>query len=159
MNDWSRLQIGGETAESWNGTPRLDGVRVLVVESVPHIGELVAAALGQCGARVTAVNSAVEGLAVLKRERPDALVSGLSMPDKDGYWLIREVRNLAPDQGGTVPAAAFTGCTSFKDRLSALRAGFQFHIPRPTNLRKLAEVFARLSRLHSEAGARTQHNA
>jgi CheY-like chemotaxis protein len=130
-----------------------------VVESVPQIRELVADALGQCGARVTVVNSAVEGLAVLKRERPDALVSGLSMPDKDGYWLIREVRNLTPDQGGTVPAAAFTGCTSFKDRLNALRAGFQFHIAKPANLRKLAEVVARLSRLHSEAGARTQHNA
>jgi CheY-like chemotaxis protein len=153
MNDWSRLDLGHETARSWNGSPRLDGVRVLVVESVPQIRELVADALGQCGAQVTAVNSAVEGLALLKQERPDALVSGLFMPEKDGYWLIREVRNLPPDQGGTVPAAAFTGCTSFEDRLHALRAGFHFHIPKPADLGKLAEVVALLSRLESEAGA------
>jgi CheY-like chemotaxis protein len=126
---------------------------VLLVENVPHIRELVADALGQCGAHVTAVKSAVEGLALLKRERPDALVSGLFMPDRDGYWLIREVRNLPPDQGGTVPAAAFTGCTSFEDRLNALQAGFHLHIPKPADLRKLAEVVGLLCRLRAEAGA------
>src|ERR1700693_4069245 len=101
----------------WNGTPRLDGVRVLLVEGAPQVREVVADVLGQCGAHVTAVDSAVAGLAILKQDRPGALVSSLSMPDKDGYWLIREVRKLPPDQGGDVPAAAFTGLTTAEDRL------------------------------------------
>lgn len=129
----------------WNGTPRLDGVRVLVVEGAPQVRELVSDALGQCGARVTAVDSAVKGLDMLKREKPDALVSSLSMPDKDGYWLIRQVRSLPPDQGGDVPAAAFTGWTTKEDRLNALRAGFQFHVPKPVDLRQLAGVVALLT--------------
>jgi CheY-like chemotaxis protein len=129
---------------------RLDGVRVLVVESQPQVLDLVADALGQCGARVTAVGSAAEGLAVLKREPPDALVSSLSLPDKDGYWLIREVRNLPPDQGGDVPAAAFTGWTTVEDRRSALRAGFQVHLSKPVDLRTLAETVAFLSQKQAE---------
>ena len=76
-----------------------------LVEGAPQVREGVADVLRQCGAHVTAVDSAVAGLAILKRERPDALVSSLSMPDKDGYWLIREVRKLPPDQRGDVPAA------------------------------------------------------
>ena len=134
----------------WTGTPRLDGVRVLLVESAPQVREVVAEVLGQCGAEVTAVDSAVAGLAILKRERPDALVSSLSMPEKDGYWLIREVRKLPPDQGGDVPAAVFTGLSTPEHRLATLRAGFQYHIPKPVAPRRLAEVVALLTLKNSE---------
>jgi CheY-like chemotaxis protein len=145
----------------WNGTPRLEGVRVLVVEGVPQVREMVSDALGQCGARVTAVDSAVKGLATLRREKPDALVSSLSMPDKDkdGYWLIRQVRNLPSDQGGDVPAAAFTGWTTKEDRLNALRAGFQFHVPKPVDLRQLAGVVALLTLKKYDAGEDRATNA
>jgi CheY-like chemotaxis protein len=136
----------------WTETPRLDGVRVLLVEDAPQVREVVADVLGQCGAHVTAVDSAVAGLAILKQERPDALVSSLSMPDKDGYWLIREVRKLPPDQGGNVPAAAFTGLTTAEDRLATLRAGFQYHVPKPVALSLLAGVVALLTLTKSEAG-------
>ena len=77
----------------WNGTPRLDGVRVLLVERLRDVREVVAETLGQCGAQVIAADSALEGLALFKRERPDVVVSGLSLPDKDGYWLIRQIRD------------------------------------------------------------------
>jgi CheY-like chemotaxis protein len=140
----------------WTGTPRLDGVRVLLVEGAPEVREVVVDVLGQWGAQVTAVDSAVAGLAILKRERPDALVSSLSLPDKDGYWLIREVRKLPPDQGGDVPAAAFTGLTTAEDRLATLRAGFQYHVPKPVALSLLAKVVALLTLKKSEAG---QHRA
>ena len=123
----------------------MDGVRVLLVERHRDVREIVAEALGQCGAQVIAIDSAVEGLAVLKRERPNVLVSGLSMPDKDGYWLIRQIRDLPADEGGDTPAAAYTGCTTREDRLKALRAGFQFHVPKPVDLSQLAEVVALLS--------------
>src|SRR5712692_2855278 len=129
----------------WNGTPHLNGVRVLLVERLPHVREVVAEALGLSGADVMAVDSAVEGLAVLRRERPDVLVSSLAMPDKDGYWLIRQVRDLSPEEGGDTPAAAFTGCTTREDRLKALQAGYQFHVPKPTDLSHLAQVVALLS--------------
>jgi CheY-like chemotaxis protein len=129
----------------WTGTPRLDGVRVLLVEDAPQVREVVTDILAQCGAQVTAVDSAVEALTVIKRERPDALLSSLAMPDKDGYWLIREVRKLPPEQGGDVPAAAFTGSTTTEDRLATLRAGFQFHIPKPVALTRLAGVVALLT--------------
>jgi CheY-like chemotaxis protein len=143
---------GSDAASVWSETPRLDGVRVLLVEGAPLVREVVADVLGQCGAQVTAVDSAVAGLAILKRERPDALVSSLSMPEKNGYWLIREVRKLPPDQGGDVPAAAFTGLTTPEHRLATLRAGYQFHVPKPVALSRLAEVVALLTLKTSVAG-------
>lgn len=141
----------------WTGTPRLDGVRVLLVEGAPQVREVVTDVLGQYGAQVTAVDSAVTGLDVLKREKPDALVSSLSMADKDGYWLIREVRKLPPDQGGDVPAAAFTGRTTAEDQLATLRAGFQYHVPKPVALSRLAGVVALLTTLKKSAAG--EHRA
>ena len=62
-----------------------DRVRATVVDMLEHYG-----------ATVTAVATADAALEALVRERPDVLVSDLVMPDKGGYWLIREVRALAP---------------------------------------------------------------
>ena len=128
-----------------DGSARLDGIRVLVVEAVPHVREVVVEALELCGASVIAVDSAAKGLEALKRERPDVLISSLAMADHDGYWLIRQVRSLTEKQGGNTPAAAFTGCTTREDRLKALRAGFQYHVAKPADLGQLAEVVALLS--------------
>jgi CheY-like chemotaxis protein len=141
-----------DATNAWTGAPRLDGVRVLLVEGAPQVREVVADVLGQCGAHVTAVDSAVAGLAILKQEKPDALVSSLSMADKDGYWLIREVRKLPSDQGGDVPAAAFTGFTTAEDRRTILQAGFQYTVPKPVPLSRLAKVVALLTLKNSGAG-------
>jgi CheY-like chemotaxis protein len=138
-----RAAIRGMSA--WAGIPRLAGVKVLVVERVPDVREIVTAALEQYGASVTAVDSPVTALSLVKRQRPDVLVSSLSMPEKDGYWLIRQVRSLSPDRGGNTPAVAFTGRTTPEDRLNALRAGFQTHVPKPANLQELAGAIALLS--------------
>jgi len=138
--------------DAWTGTQRLDGIRVLLVETEPQVRDVVADVLRQCGAQVTSVDSAPAGLAVVKRDRPDALLSNISMPDKDGYWLIREVRKLPPDQGGDIPAAAFTGLTATEDRLACLRAGFQYHVPKPVAVSRLAGVVALLALGKPEAG-------
>jgi len=156
MDTEDRVGTRVERAASPGGLSRLDGVRVLVVESEPQVLELVADALGQCGARVTAVDSAVKALDIIKREKPDALLSSLSLPDKDGYWLIREVRSLPPAQGGDIPAAAFTGWTTVEHQRNALRAGFQVHIAKPADLERLEDVVAFLSQAHSGTA---QHGA
>jgi CheY-like chemotaxis protein len=138
--------------DTWTEPQRLDGVRVLLVEAEPRVRDVMADVLRQYGARVTSVESAVAGLAVVKRERPDALLSNISMPDKDGYWLIREIRKLPPNQGGDVPAAAVTGLTAREDRLACLQAGFQYHVPKPVALSRLAGVVALLALKKSDAG-------
>src|SRR2546427_5308216 len=75
--------------------PRLDGVRVLVVNDMRSVRQVVTDILECAGATVTAVDSAEDALEVLQRERPNVLLSDLSMPEgKDGYWLIGQVRAL-----------------------------------------------------------------
>ena len=49
---------------------------------------------------MTAVRSAEAALTALQSERPDVLLSDISMPGRDGYWLIDQVRALPAEQGG-----------------------------------------------------------
>ena len=134
------------TPTAWlNEGPRLDGVRVLVVDDARNVREVVTDILTQDGAKVTAVDSAEEALAALQRERPDVLLSDLAMPGKGGYWLIGQVRALPPERGGVTPAAALTAYTGPEHRASVLRAGFQLHVEKPVGLETLIGAVAILA--------------
>jgi CheY-like chemotaxis protein len=113
-----------------SGAPRLDGVRVLIVDDDEGIRFTVRTLLEQNGAIVTDAPSAEAALALLRRERPDVLLSDLTMPTYDGYWLIHQVRGLPAEVGGATPAAAVTGHAEPEDRARVLRAGFQAHLPK-----------------------------
>src|SRR6059036_2346143 len=124
---------------------RLRGVRVLIVDDALYVLTVVTAILEADGAVVTAVDSADAALEVLQRERPNVLLSDLSMPGKGGYWLIGQVRALPPERGGTTPAAALTAYTGPEHRASVLRSGFQYHVAKPVSMQELLGVVAILA--------------
>jgi CheY-like chemotaxis protein len=127
------------------GLPRLDGVRVLVVDDTASVLAVLRDILELDGAIVTAVDGAEQALAVLQEERPDVLLSDLAMPGRGGYWLIGQVRALPPERGGATPAAALTAFGGPEHRASVLRAGFQYHVEKPVGVRELIGVVAILA--------------
>ena len=139
-----------------NDGPRLDGVRVLVVDDARAVRDVVTHILLQDGAKVTAVGSAEEALAALQWERPDVLLSDLAMPGKGGYWLIGQVRALPPERGGVTPAAALTAFSGPEHRASVLRAGFQLHVEKPIGLDALVEAVAILALKRAPSGDRAR---
>ena len=121
---------------------------MLVVDDEADARELVATLLQQCGAEVTSVGSAREALSVLTAgdgRRPDVVVSDVSMPEVDGYELLRRIRELPADKGGRIPAVALTAYGRSIDRIRALSAGFQMHMPKPVEPAELATVIASLT--------------
>jgi CheY-like chemotaxis protein len=119
---------------------------VVVVDDEADARELVALVLESCGARTIAAPSAAEGLQAVIREHPDVLLADIAMPGEDGYELMRKVRALPPEQGGTTPAAALTAFASQDERLNVLRAGFQAHLAKPANPAELIATVAGLTR-------------
>ncbi|MBI3299683.1 MAG: PAS domain-containing protein [Elusimicrobia bacterium] len=126
--------------------PRLDGVRVLLVEDEPHLRKMLEASLKGLGADVEAAASAAAALAAMDKRVPDVLISDLGMPGTDGYALIRKVRARPADQGGEVPAAALTTQTRVEDRTQVLMAGFQMYLPKPVEPAELAAAVRSLAR-------------
>lgn len=121
------------------------GVRVLVVDDEPDARALVKRLLEDCHAIVSTAASAAEGLATLQSERPDVLLSDVGMPGSDGYQFLRQVRALTEDQGGKTPALALTAYARAEDRMQAVRAGFQMHVPKPVEPAELITMVASLA--------------
>ncbi|KZL51760.1 hybrid sensor histidine kinase/response regulator [Nodularia spumigena CENA596] len=122
----------------------LAGVKVLIVEDDADARDFLTFILEQEGAEAIAVSSAFAALEVLTTAKPDILVSDISMPDMDGYMLLRQVRTLTPEAGGNVPAIALTAYARDEDQQQALEAGYQMHLTKPVNTEKLIAAILRL---------------
>lgn len=121
----------------------LAGIHVLVVAEAAERAELVRHALEYWGALVTPSVSVAGAVRVLERMRADAVVVDLESPEDDrSFWLIRKLRALPPEQGGTTPAIALTPAGADRERLRG--EGFQAHLERPVHAAELARVIADL---------------
>jgi len=123
----------------------LFGVRALVVDDDSDTRELLAEVLRSRGVVVTAAASVEEGLAALDREVPDILLSDIAMPDRDGFDLIRRVRERPADRGGHVPAVAITAYARPEDTERSLASGYQMHVTKPVDMDELLATVASLT--------------
>lgn len=120
-----------DTASLLRSDLNLNGLQALLVDDDTDSRELIAFLLEQYGVQVTAVSSASKALNSLEQAKFDLLISDIGMPDMDGYTLIRQIRNQAPEHGRTIPAIAVTAYAGEIDEQLALSAGFQQHISKP----------------------------
>ncbi|MDQ3255587.1 MAG: ATP-binding protein, partial [Acidobacteriota bacterium] len=143
--DAGRVHPQADAVAGLDCPPRIEGLRVLVVDDEPDTRELLRVVLEGCGAHVRTKGSAASALEALKQEAFDVLVSDIGMPGEDGYTFIAKVRALGKEQGGRIPAAALTAFAREEDRIRSLWAGFQIHLPKPINPDELIAVVANLA--------------
>jgi len=115
----------------------LSGMQVLVVDDEDDARELIKRILSDCNAEVLTAATATEALNLLQHERPDLMVSDLSMPEVDGYGLLDRIRALGPARGGDLPAIALTAFARSEDRIKALANGFLGYIAKPVEPNEL----------------------
>jgi signal transduction histidine kinase/ActR/RegA family two-component response regulator len=125
--------------------PELHGLRVLVVDNEADARELLEMVLKTSGGQVTLAASAAEAIEQIEINTFDVLITDIGMPGEDGYSLIQKVRMLPVERGGKMPAVALTAYAGAEDRIRALRAGFQMHVPKPVEAAELVAVVAHLA--------------
>jgi CheY-like chemotaxis protein len=124
----------------------LVGLHVLVVDDDSEARMLLRTVLEYGGALVTVVATARDALRTLQRVTPDAVVSDIAMPHENGYWLIREMRELEGVRGHRIPAIAITGHADVHGLDRTLEAGFDAHLTKPVDPWDLCRVIATLVR-------------
>jgi two-component system CheB/CheR fusion protein len=129
----------GEPCEQCVG---IAGLRVLVVDDVEDAVLVMQALLEIHDAVVLTATSARQALEVLGREQVDLLISDISMPEMDGYALLREVR--AMPQYANLPAVAVTGLAREQDIARAREAGFSAHLGKPLSIERLMAIIPEL---------------
>jgi CheY-like chemotaxis protein/two-component sensor histidine kinase len=128
-----------------DGCARIAGVKILVVDDEPDARALLQRLLEECDALVTSAASAAEAIQSIESNRPDVLISDIGMPGEDGFSLIRRVRDMPAESGGSTPAIALTAYARADDRVNTMLAGFQHHLSKPVEPAELIAVVACLA--------------
>jgi len=123
---------------------RLTGLHILVVDDNRDARNIYQILLEHAGALVTTVSSATTALRLLRHVRPDVIISDLAMPQKNGHWLIRQLRALGTTKGGDIPALAVTAYDGDFAERDSLRSGFQEYLVKPVSIRQLCETIERV---------------
>ena len=124
----------------------LSGMTVLVVDDDADSRELLASVFESAGATVQAVGSATEALTAALERPPDALVSDIAMPGRDGCALLVEL-NQALGPRAPRAAIAVTAFAADRDRQLTAAAGYDRHIPKPFDPVALVHVVEELLQL------------
>ncbi len=86
----------------------LSDLTIVIVEDHHDTRKSIGSYLDGLGANVIGARNAFEGLKVIKNNRPDLVLCDIQMPGGDGFGLVREIRFLESDSGGSVPVIAMT---------------------------------------------------
>jgi CheY-like chemotaxis protein len=110
----------------------LAGLDVLVVEDNADASEIMTVVLADAGATVRLGVDFESALQLFEQKWPDVLISDIGLPGRDGYDLIREVRQRERALGKPrLFSVAHTAFTRPQDHAKATEAGFDAHLGKP----------------------------
>jgi DNA-binding response OmpR family regulator len=148
-----RLSLGSLQMPS--PAPQRRALRVLVVDDEATLLRQTVAALRAEGFEVLEATQGAEALSVAVSERPNAILSDVTMPVMDGWQLLRMVR-ARPELEGT-PVLFHTNLDSDDERLRGYTLGVDDYVDKPAQPQDLAErverAIARRRAVSGEAGS------
>ncbi|ACA17945.1 two component transcriptional regulator, winged helix family [Methylobacterium sp. 4-46] len=124
--------------------------RLLLIDDDRRLAAMVAEYLSAEGYAVACQPTAREGHDALRRERFDAVILDVMLPDGDGFELCRQIRTHS-----RVPILMLTAKGEDTDRIIGLEIGADDYLPKPFNPRELlARIRALLRRQRAPQEAR-----
>ncbi|MDJ0729118.1 MAG: response regulator transcription factor [Crocosphaera sp.] len=90
---------------------------------------------------ITAQNGE-EAFSLVQTYRPHLLVSDIKMPRKDGYTLVKELRQLPEFR--LLPVIFLTECDSTENRIQGYQVGCDVYLPKPFEMEELKAVIRNL---------------
>jgi signal transduction histidine kinase len=137
--------VDRDASSRWIALPRLDNVRVLIIEDEVDNRNVLTAVLKRCGAEVKCTATAGAAFGLIEEWKPHVLVSDIALPDIDGCKFLERLRSQREDQGSTIPALALTVLGRPNEQARIISAGFQVFRQKPIDPGDLAHEVARLA--------------
>ncbi len=113
-------------------------VGLLVVDDEPHIRRVLQVAFEKEGYAVWVAEDAASAMSAVREHSPNVVLTDVTMPGKNGYELLRDIKAYAPETQvviitayGTIPAA-----------VQAIRDGAFEYVTKPFDIESLKRVVA-----------------
>ncbi len=118
---------------------------LLIFEDDAAVRAMLADFFASQGATVATAEDGRNSFERIKREQPDLIVLDVVMPYKNGFVVLKELR----DAGGDVPVLMLTEKDSVEDKVAGLELGADDYLAKPFSTR---ELLARVRVLLRRAG-------
>lgn len=141
----------------WNITHNLtiimsdNGIKILVVEDDPNLGNLLRDYLNAKGHDATLCVDGQLGYERFTKDHFDFLILDVMMPVKDGLTLAREIRSI----DNKVPILFLTAKSMKEDTIQGFNAGADDYMTKPFSME---ELLARMSAILRRSGTPTAGN-
>jgi DNA-binding response OmpR family regulator len=121
--------------------------RILIVEDEPRLASFLEKGLGAAGYATTVVGEGGAASLMARDEDFDLMILDIGLPGKDGFTVLREVRNASQ----RLPVLILTARDELEDKVGGLEGGADDYVTKPF---RFEELLARVrARLREERGA------
>ncbi|MCD6505458.1 SpoIIE family protein phosphatase [Candidatus Poribacteria bacterium] len=121
------------------------GAKILIVDDEEDILDLVDLSLTADGFDVITARSGPEALEKVREEMPDLILLDISMPDMDGYEVMRRLKG--DRRTSSIPIIMLTAASDKRDKVRSFSAGADDYVVKPFDADELtARIEAVLSR-------------
>jgi DNA-binding response OmpR family regulator len=115
---------------------------ILVVDDDPVILQLLQVNFEMEGFTVITAADGVEGVARVRADKPDVVVSDVMMPNKSGLELVADLK--ADDETKSIPVLLLTAKAQWNDVASGLESGADDYVTKPFEPLELVDRVNRL---------------
>jgi nitrogen regulation protein NR(I) len=113
--------------------------QVLIVDDEPNLRKILSAQLSRDGYDVMTAEDGEAGLAVLRDNHIDLVITDLKMPKVDGMALLREALRLDPD----LPIVMITAHGTIDTAVEALKTGAFDYLTKPFDKDEVRQIVAK----------------
>lgn len=107
--------------------------KILYAEDEPFLGKIVKESLESRSFKVIMVTDGKDGLVAYNQHKPDICVLDVMLPNKDGFKLATEIRQLNP----AIPIIFLTAKTQTDDLAKGFQSGGNDYIRKPFSMEEL----------------------
>src|SRR5438067_214200 len=117
---------------------------LLVVDDEPNVLYSLETALGSAGLRVLTAATGRQGVDLVRRSRPDAVLLDLRLTDMTGLEAFDQMRAIDP----RLPVVLITAFSTTETAIEAMKRGAFDYLLKPVDLRQLRAVVGRAVELN-----------
>lgn len=109
--------------------------KILIVEDEEDILDLVEFNLHKSGMETVRATDGLQALKAAKKEKPDLILLDVMLPEKDGYSVLKELREKGKTKD--IPVIMLTAKGREDDRIRGLDLGAEDYVTKPFSPKEL----------------------
>jgi len=136
--------------------------KILIIEDVKELADLVTLYLSREGFETRAVESAEEGFNVIEEWEPELIILDINLPGMDGLEFLQKFRRSQTIGLRDTPVVIVSARDTDEDQISGLGIGADEYIPKPFSpkllVARVRALFRRFRTLSSQDIERSQEH-